>query len=350
MRRVKRVSFLITGLVLLLNFITPQIDLLLERSIDNQINFFEKKFTKELGNKLQEKYPEGELFSNLIFALSVIEYSFYKDGLNQEIVENSIITSVSEQSKLNYEEGLHLPYGAFYNGWINYTLKKYIESKLIENSPNKEKIIELHQKISKRIVKSQKDSVKLLETYTNSIWAADNIVCIASLNEEHRLLKNKWLSVIKETSKDKLINHYGGDSAEIRGSSQALIIYFLVELDSIYSNASHLRYKNRFEDEILGISFIKEYESPENNGDIDSGPIILGYGSVATIMNSKLKSRIKERGYTTTFGFLNVIGMPINLFGEKYYLFGLEPMFDIFMLWNSVGILNNLKKKGLNTS
>ena len=258
MKRIKRLVFLTIGLILLINLITPQFEFLLERSIDNQINFLENRFSKKLGNQLQDKYPEGELFSNLIFALSIIEYSNYKDGLNSDIVDNSIFASISKQSKFNYEAELPLPYGAFYNGWINYTLKKYLESELIKNSPNKEKIIKLHQKISNRIVNSQRDSVHLLETYTNSIWAADNILCIASLNKEHQKLKNKWLSKIRQTSQDKLINHYGGDSTEIRGSSQALINYFLIEIDSIYSTESYEEYKNRFEDIFLGISFIKE--------------------------------------------------------------------------------------------
>jgi len=86
MKRIKRLVFLTIGLILLINLITPQFEFLLERSIDNQINFLENRFSKKLGNQLQDKYPEGELFSNLIFALSIIEYSNYKEGLNPEIV------------------------------------------------------------------------------------------------------------------------------------------------------------------------------------------------------------------------------------------------------------------------
>jgi len=347
MMSIIKIVFSVIGFVLLLNFLTPQFDFLLKRSIKNQISYLEDKFEKRLGNQLQKQYPEGELFSNLIFALSIIEYSEYKNGLSPEIVEKLIFTSVSDEAKLNYRKNLPLPYGAFYNGWINYTLKKYIESDLIKNSINKERVFELYQEISDRIVLSQSESVQLLETYPNSIWPADNMVCIASLDKTHEHLKREWLTKIRQQSKDTLINHYGRNLGEIRGSSQALINYFLIEIDSTSAKNAHQEYKERFEDRILGISFIKEYESYENAPDIDSGPIILGYGSVSTIMNSKLKSRLKEKGYATTFGFLNTLGLPINLFGKKYYLFGQEPMFDIFMLWNSVGILKKQVNKEL---
>lgn len=340
MKFVSRILILMVVVVLLLNFILPHNGFLLERSIDNQISFLEKKFSKQLDGQLQKVYPEGKLFSNLIFALSIIEYSNYKDGLDAKIVDNSIFASISGKAKSNYEEHLLLPYGAFYNGWINFTLKKYVESKLIASSPNKEKIVELHRQFTERIVKSQMDSVQLLDTYLGSIWPADNLLCIASLDEEYNSLKKEWLSKIKLTSKDELINHYGGDSTEVRGSSQALINYILLEIDADFSVKSNNKYKSRFEDKYMGISFIKEHESYDDFEDIDSGPIILGYGSVATIMNSKLKNRIKDKGYKTTFGFLNLLGIPINLFGNKYYLFGKEPMFDLFMLWSSVGILD----------
>ena len=344
-RRMKKViiklTLLLISLFLFSCLISPHVDFLLRRSINNQIAFLEGEFQEGLGQQLQNNYPEGELFSNLIFALSIIEYAEFETALNPSSVERAIFASLSEDSQLNYEEALPLKFGAFYNGWINYILKKYIASSLFEASPNQDRIKKIYQDFSQRIVASQKDSIQLLETYSNSIWPADNLVCIASLSDEHSTLKKGWLAKIRQTSKDHLINHYGGDLEEVRGSSQALINYFLVEIDAEYAQESQQAYRKRFEDKFLGISFIKEYESAIHLADIDSGPVILGYGSVATIMHTKLLGKLHLQGSRLTYGFLNLLGLPINLFGKKYYLLGQEPMFDIFMLWNAVGILKN---------
>jgi len=62
-------------------------------------------------------------------------------------------------------------------------------------------------------------------------------------------------------------------------------------------------------------------------------------------MHTKLQGKLHLAGSGLTFGFLNLLGLPINLFGKKYYLLQQEPMFDIFMLWNAVGILETPHSK-----
>lgn len=94
-------------------------------------------------------------------------------------------------------------------------------------------------------------------------------------------------------------------------------------------------------DKYLGIQFVKEHFDKIGNGeDIDSGPIVFGYGSVATIVNTKYQASRQNRKSQNTWAMLNSIGIPINLFGNKYYLFKQQLMYDIFMLWTSVEIEN----------
>ena len=82
---------------------------------------------------------------------------------------------------------------------------------------------------------------------------------------------------------------------------------------------------------------MNEYEN-HGDEDLDSGPLVFGYGSVATIMNVITQAQYNKQE-KLTWGFLNVLGIPINILGKKYYLIKQELMLDIFMLWTSVALI-----------
>lgn len=336
LKKILKILFISFFCYVLICFLVPFIRFLHERSIENQINYLQFQFKDNLGEKLQNIYPEGKLFSNLVFALSIIKYSEFDKNIKTENVENAILRTISKDAAKNFDDGLKLKYGAFYNGWINYTLKKYIESELFIKSRRQSVFNQLHKEFSERIVWSQLDSICLLETYSGSVWPADNLICIASLDQNHNKIKKNWLEKIKNQSDEFLINHSGSDVNEIRGSSLALINFLLIDIDSSYFAQSYTEYKKRFHKNIFGVTFVREFEANNNFSDIDSGPVVLGAGSVATIMNSILDGRINRKRAKLTYSFLNIIGLPINILGKKYYLLKKEPMYDIFMLWNSV--------------
>lgn len=128
LKKILKILFISFFCYVLICFLVPFIRFLHERSIENQINYLQFQFKDNLGEKLQNIYPEGKLFSNLVFALSIIEFSEYDKNINAENVENAILRTISKDAAKNFDDGLKLKYGAFYNGWINYTLKKYIEA------------------------------------------------------------------------------------------------------------------------------------------------------------------------------------------------------------------------------
>jgi hypothetical protein len=343
MKKILKIIFLCFFCYFLIDFLVPYIGFLQKRSIDNQINYLEIEFNKHLSEKMQNEYPEGEIFSNVIFALSLIEYSKFNKKITASKIENVFLRTLSDKVRSNFHENLPLKFGAFYNGWLNYTLKKYLESNIFSKSTRKDYFYDLYSEFSERIKMVQKDSIQPLETYPGSFWPADNLVCIASLNQKNHNLQLKWLDKIKNYSKDSLIHHYNSEIHNIRGSSQAMINFFLEEIDTSYFKLSYMQYSERFKERLFGISFVKEFESGKGTEDIDSGPILFGFGSVATIMNNILEGKINNSDSNFTFGFLNTIGLPINIFGKKYYLFKKQQMFDIFMLWNSINHLHPKK-------
>lgn len=328
-----RILCLFTLCYILACLITPFSPLLKNRSIKNQINFLIDQANAD--DKLQEVYPEGLMFFNALLALSIIEYSHNssKDhSFYSSQVESIINKMLSEKATENFPLNQQLPRGAFYNGWLNFTIKKYLQCPLIEYSKSIKDIEFLHDSLSLQIVNTQKDSLTILESYPGANWPADNLVCLVSLDDPFKELKNDWVQLLKSNSTSSLINHDFSDLSVSRGSSQSLIIYLLSEFDLHLAKKEHSTFKKLFIESKMGIDFVKEDLGNKKFYDIDSGPVILGYGSVATIVNVKAQKGINAPTNFTE-GFINLIGLPINVGGKKFYLFKQEKMFDVFMLW-----------------
>lgn len=340
-KTIKYLSMLLLG-YLLLTLLTSHSKFLLDRSIGNQINHINTQLINGGDDKLQKRYPEGYIFSNSIFALSLIELHELRLQDSKSYAKNvdrCLRRLLSDQGTESFSKNLSLTHGAFYNGWTNYTLKTYVESELFSHSDHKEYFISEHARLSYLTIEYQKDSITLVETYTDAIWPADNLICLLSLPDDQIKLQEKWLQALIENSSNNLdlINHDNYDRSIARGSSQALSLYFLNDFDSGYAIAANEIFQNNYIDDILEIKLVREYVN-DGEQDLDSGPVILNYGSVATIMNIKTQSKfgVKER---STWNLMNTLGIPINLFSKKYYLFQKELMFDIFMLWSSVSLL-----------
>ncbi len=311
-----------------------------------QANYLGGALAQGLDYKLQNQYPEGYIFSHSLLALSLIELH-QKDSKrfkqhHQRSLKNSITKLIAEEAKQTFSEDLTLPYGAFYNGWTNLVLKKFLSSTLSYEFTNRQKYLDKHHQLSQRIKQALKTDT-LLESYHESYWPADNLACITSLTEEEaEEFYDVWLNHLK-LGEASLIPH-DLQQKEIRGSSQALSLYFLSEIQQDSSLfAMNALFKTQFEKRVLGIHFIRENQDQSNKMDVDSGPVIWGIGSVATLMNVRAQSCMSvNSGPTFTYGFLNLLGVPITGFKSKYYLFKQAPMFDLFMLWVGVSLLDKV--------
>ena len=322
-----------------INICTPFLSFFHQRSIENQIEYLKDRFNNGADQDEQLYYPEGQLFSNAIFALALIEYESNKaspDTNNIKFVDNLILKMLSKECKSNFHEYIEPKYGAFYLGWTNFVLKKFSSSKILEYSSVKNLVKSSKSEFDSIIIKGFCDTL-ILDTYYGGAWPADNLVCLASIDDNN--IQKDWITMIKEVSQGSknLIPHKFGSPSEIRGCSQSLMIYFLNQINKDYANDQNQNFNKIFTTRTLGVDFIKEHEK-SSYVDADSGPVIFNIGSVATIMNIKTQSELQSNNSKMTWGFLNLCGIPINLLGKKYYLFQQVMMFDIFMLWCSINL------------
>jgi len=317
--------------------VTPYSSVLLKRSIEHQITYLDGIFKRGYDDELQRRFPEGKVFSNAIFSLSVLDYTAknaIEDKRYSKIVDRCIGRLFSEYATNKFSENMSPKFGVFYNGWTNYVLYKYKNHHLFQYSTMGKEILKMNDTINKRILSVQLDSMRILDSYPGAIWPADNLIALISMEDIN--VQNSWLQLIFDASECEadLINHTGNNSSEIRGSSQSLITFCLQEMEYKNVNEYNEAFQQRLVDHYFGVEMVKENVSGTNEMDVDSGPVIFGYGASGTIMNIKTQASLESKG-KLTWSMMNTISMPVNIFGTKYYLGKKEPMFDVFMLWAS---------------
>jgi len=337
----KAIKFIGIALLLYLLFClaTPFIPSLKERSIKNQIHYLSKILDGGYDNTLQQRFPEGKLFSNALLALSVIEYcdsNQKSDTEYAEIVDHCVMRIQSQRATQNFNKDLNPEYGIFYCGWSNLVYSRYLSSEIFAHSQVKAEVIAESQKIVNEITQIQCDSSRILRSYSGGSWPADNLIAISSLKDE--TLKRNWIETLLERSDHKsgLINHSDGEPSIIRGSSSALLTYCLDQSGYEKIAEYNANFQSIFIDTYLGIELVKENADGSNRMDYDSGPVVFGYGASATIMNIKAQASLGNSRSKVTWAAMNTIAAPINFCGKKFYLLKQEPMLDLFLLWGCV--------------
>jgi hypothetical protein len=139
----------------------------------------------------------------------------------------------------------------------------------------------------------------ILQTYPGEAYPVDNAAVIGSLGLHaratgggHRDVVDRWVAQCRATWVDPrtglLIQACepatGTPTDKPRGSGTALAVYFLSFADPALSRELFDAVRRELAGGLLGFGMIREYPAsvPAGRGDIDSGPVVLGYGFSAT--------------------------------------------------------------------
>lgn len=338
----------------------------------------------QAGQKMQSLFPEGFVFTTALYGLAwtdFVEHIDKKHPLFREANEEikwCIAEINSDKGKAIFSNNLPLKYGAFYNGWSSYLSGKYL---IINNLDKRDtaisnQFINQCQAISEAIKTAKFD---FLESYPQNAWQADNIICLASLSlhdkiypPQYKTAIDNWLSQIKThlDTKTGLIphafesewkkrleayiyneSHSFATSKEpeytgARGSSQSLINCFLPDIDSVFAKDQFEKYKKYFIEYKFGLPAVREYPiGIDNDGDVDSGPVIMGIGASASIVAIRAMAENKDAAfYVPIRNCIEALGFP-NCFGAgKKYVFGELAVADAFIAWSNAKSVPNLPK------
>ncbi len=138
----------------------------------------------------------------------------------------------------------------------------------------------------------------LLATYPTQVFPVDNCAVVGSIGlydratgDDHRELLSQWVDRCKSRYVDRetglliqRVSLSGKPYDQPRGSGTALGLYFISFADIDFSRELYSSLKSELATTCLGFGGVREYPRGRNAGmgDIDSGPIVFGFGFSAT--------------------------------------------------------------------
>jgi hypothetical protein len=319
-----------------------------------QLRFLKAQVHQGAADQMQSLYPEGHLFTNVLYGLSwceVAEELHDQNGLYHEAMEeiNFAFDALnSQEGRSTFDETLAIPYGAFYIGWNNYLLAKKL---LLQDGDQLDslQVRQFREQCEQLATAIQEEATPFPESYQHGAWPCDIVVCVASLALHDELFDPLYEEVIAQwveraqAAKDSfgLLPHSvhadSGKALEYsRGCSQSLALNFLLDIDPVFARQQFEIYKSEFLDYRFGLPGIREYRKGETgSGDIDSGPIFLNMGGSATIVG--LRTMIDFKEYEVAVAMRNTIEaltVPLEDDDGKKYLLGKLPIADLFIAWS----------------
>jgi hypothetical protein len=320
----------------------------------NELRGLKKSMQKGADVEMQEYYPEGYVFMNSIYGLAWAD--FLESTKNDTILFNEGYKEIQlSWEKINsdvghghFDEDLPLPFGAFYCGWNNYLLGRKLSLEL--PGARSESEVSLFTQQCDKIAYAIEESVYPV-SYSGGAWPADVMVAVASLQLHDNLFEKvyqdvitRWLTKVKNNlDSNGLIPHSvhpvdGRPNETARGSSQCLMLILLKDIDPEFAMQQFLLFKGHFVDDRFGLTGIYEYPKGESGtGDVDSGPVILGFGGAATIVGMRTLSTFDDHDGDRIMSLVGSLGFPITTEGRKTYFFGQLPMADAFIAWSHGG-------------
>jgi hypothetical protein len=189
--------------------------------------------------------------------------------------------------------GYALPQSVLYLGHLNLMLGCHRQ--LDPASP----YTELHDSLSARLARRLgQDPAGNLPSYPNLRWLPDNTVALASLALHSRLTGSPYAAVgqrwVARAHRDwldastgllaSMVDAAGRPSEEPRGSHLGWSIWFLAQVDAAFARQQYALYQQHHSTNLGALRLYREFASGYQTGagNVDSGPLVLGYGIPAT--------------------------------------------------------------------
>ena len=301
--------------------------------------------------EMQRLYPEGYMFLNVIYSLAWCNLlegdkngAFVKEGLAE--IQKAWQKINDSRGREPFSEELSPPFGSFYKGWNTYLLGRKLCLKALHDS-DEEEVAQFKQQCEE-ISKAVQEKVYPV-SYYGGAWPADVLVSVASLSLHDRVFEPKykqtihdWLEKIKnQFDVNGMIPHSvrpsdGRPIEKARGSSQALMLIFLRDIDQQLASDQFKLFKEKFIDTKFGLTGIREYSKGEfGMGDVDSGPVVFGFGGAATIVGVQTLFLYGEYELSVKIrNTIEALGFPLVNGNVKKYFFGMLPIADAFIAWS----------------
>lgn len=285
------------------------------------------------------------------------EAGHYIELAIKQVLSDSIRQPFDAPSQLTYA-GYSLPNSVLYLGHLNLMLGCYRQ--LVPNSPYRT----LHDSLSAALHwRYAHEPAGNLESYPGLRWLPDNTVALASLALHSRLTGSgyaaagrRWAATAQTQWLDPTtgllasrVDVRGQPSEGPRGSMLGWGIWFIARFDSALARQQYQRYQASGSTNLGVLRFYREWPGRYQTtvGDVDSGPLLLGYGISAT--TTAFADAVALRDWRNAQRLRRVIGLGSREivadsalhYGVRFIDFDVSPLSEALLLWADVPAPHN---------
>ncbi|WP_433795970.1 hypothetical protein [Actinoplanes sp. CA-252034] len=309
-----------------------------------QLAFLRERLEGGADSEAQELFPEGYLFLNALYGLTWVDLG--KRGVEPERAADEAAWALSRMEspagRAPFDASAIPPYGVFYAGWTNWLRGGLLT---LRDDPAQRTRFDADSQILAAAFDASPSP--FLTAYPGQAWPCDSTVAVASLRlagARFAPTVDRWVTRARGLldPATELLPHYvdpatGALLDGSRGTSQAIIQRFLVDVDPVFAREQYLLFRDEFLDRPLWLGpAIREYpHGVDGTGDVDSGPLIRGISLSTTVVAlgaAQAQGDHALAGALANFGEL--AGLPVTTLRTKRYALGLVPIGDAFLAWS----------------
>jgi hypothetical protein len=347
------VIVLVVGWINVATYRAPTKPAQTEQDVLRQLNNIGSRLRNGEGVRMQKLFPEGWFFSHVLYGFAWVNTGLVttNDALRKRAITEArwvFERADSDEGKAPFKADTTVPNGVFYLGWMNRLLGGTL--KLQKSEERSEADVRRFHEWSETLTRAYAaNDHRNLAAYPGQTWPCDNVVALSSLKLHDELYGTQYQSVIKgwiQQTRQNLdpntsliphkVNARNGEvEIAARGSSQVYILSFLPELDEAFGADQYRRFRSAFVNDWLGLMPVREYpKGKHGRGDVDSGPLIFGIGSSATVVSiAAARANGDSQLCDRNVGLSEIIGVPYRDKRETSFAFGKIVVADAFLAW-----------------
>jgi hypothetical protein len=318
-----------------------------------QLRFLEESLDEGGAERMQSLFPEGYVFTWALYGLASANVARALSPLDPRRDEalraarEAVAHVDSERAKASFVSDMEPRYGAFYS-----SLSLYLRGAVLRASGAADPApfdLDRYERDCDSLASalSRSDS-PFLPSYPGAVWPVDTAVGAAALAIADPVLGHRYQSIIARwigQVRQRLDPESGAIShaADLdgralggpRGESLAMMSYVLVDVDPVFARQQYDVLRQSFADYTWGAPGVREYpHGVDGHGDLDSGPIVLGFSGPATVVGAGAAIANGDEDLATPLlATAEVVGFPIEIAGRRRYAGGYLPVGDAFLAW-----------------
>lgn len=339
-----------------------------DEKLNQRIKYLERVINEPLDRNSEIFSLGKESYEWMLFTYSFSSYaltnistrdSSFKEGsipiiktAIDRVLDQPIQTPFNIDSEKLYSDSIP-DYSVLYLGHLNLMLGNY---RLLSNDTTYNA---LNDRISESLFRRFSNSKSMnLESYPYSIWIPDNTVALASLklhsyntgSSYDSICKNwiiqakeKYLEPKTQTLYSTIDSRSGLAEEEPRGSMLGWSIMFIYQFDQDFADFLYQNYKDKFSTNLFTLRLFRErYDNWESSlGDIDSGPLFMGYSIPAN--GFALANSVAAKDYKTAAQLNRLVNLGTSRnfdyenefsYDTRFIDFQISPMAEAIMLYS----------------